>query len=121
MGWEYEKILAWSRPSYFYQTYSKTRRKKLFEINFKIMKYFFYIVRCSDDSLYSGITTDLKRRINEHNLDGKKGAKYLRAKKPVQLIYSEKFKDRNSALVREAEVKKLSKSKKEALIKKISL
>ncbi len=81
------------------------------------MTYFFYIVRCLDKSLYSGITTDLKRRIKEHNSDGKKGAKYLRAKKPVKLVYSEKFKDRNSALVREAEVKKLPKSKKEALIR----
>ena len=83
------------------------------------MKYFFYIVRCSDDSLYSGITTDLKRRIEEHNSDGKKGAKYLRAKKPVQLVYFEKFKDRNSALVREAEVKKLPKSKKKQILKKM--
>ncbi len=81
------------------------------------MKYYFYIVRCSDNSLYSGITTDLKRRIEEHNSDGKKGAKYLRAKKPVILVYSEKFKDRNSALVREAEVKKLPKPKKEELVK----
>ena len=80
------------------------------------MKYFFYIVRCLDDSLYSGITTDLKRRVDEHNSDGKKGAKYLRAKKPVKLVYSEKFKDRNTALVREAEVKKLSKMNKELLI-----
>ena len=80
------------------------------------MMYFFYIVRCSDDSLYSGITTDLKRRIKEHNSDDKKGAKYLRAKKPVKLVYSEKYKDRNSALVREAEVKKHSKMNKELLI-----
>lgn len=81
------------------------------------MRYYFYILRCSDDSLYSGITTDLKRRIKEHNSDGKKGAKYLRAKKPVKLVYFEKFKDRNSALVREAEVKKLPKPLKEILIK----
>jgi len=75
------------------------------------------MVRCADDSLYSGITTDLKRRIEEHNSTGKKGAKYLRAKKPVKLVYSKKFKDRNSALVREAEVKKLPKPQKERLIK----
>lgn len=81
------------------------------------MRYYFYIVRCSDNSLYSGITTDLKRRIDEHNFDGKKGAKYIRAKKPVTLVYSEKFKDRNSALIREAEVKKLKKFQKEKLIK----
>ena len=81
------------------------------------MTYYFYMVRCADDSLYSGITTDLKRRIKEHNSDGKKGAKYLRAKKPVKLVYSKKFKDRNSALVREAEVKKLPKPQKERLIK----
>src|SRR3989344_9639053 len=80
------------------------------------MKYFFYIVRCSDNSLYSGITTDLKRRIDEHNLDEKKGAKYLRSKKPVKLVYSEKFKDRASVQVREAEIKKMSKLNKELLI-----
>ena len=85
------------------------------------MRYYFYILRCSDDSLYSGITTDLKRRIKEHNSDGKKGAKYLRAKKPVKLVYFEKFKDRNSAQVREAEVKKFPKSQKEELINKIQL
>jgi len=80
------------------------------------MTYYFYMVRCADDSLYSGITTDLKRRIEEHNSTGKKGAKYLRAKKPVKLVYSKKFKDRNSALVREAEIKKLPKPQKERLI-----
>jgi putative endonuclease len=74
------------------------------------------MVRCADDSLYSGITTDLKRRIEEHNSSTKKAAKYLRAKKPVVLVYSEKYKDRNSALVREAEVKKLTKPQKEALV-----
>lgn len=81
------------------------------------MTYYLYIVRCSDNSLYCGITTDLERRIKEHNSNTSKGAKYLRAKKPVHLVYFEKFKDRNSALVREAEVKKFSKSKKESLIK----
>lgn len=80
------------------------------------MTYYFYIARCSDDSLYCGITTDLKRRVKEHNSNTSKGAKYLRAKKPVHLAYFEKLKDRNSALVRESEVKKLPKEKKEALI-----
>ncbi|MFH1827112.1 MAG: GIY-YIG nuclease family protein [bacterium] len=83
------------------------------------MSYYFYILRCLDNSLYSGITTDLKRRVREHNSSSSKGAKSLRAKKPVKLVYSEKHKDRNSALVREAKVKKFSKSKKEELIKKV--
>jgi putative endonuclease len=78
--------------------------------------YFFYILRCSDDSLYSGITTDLQRRVTEHNSDPKKGAKSLRGKKPVVLVYSETFPDLQSALKREREVKKWTKEKKEKLV-----
>lgn len=78
--------------------------------------YNLYIVRASDNSLYCGITNDLQKRINDHNSNNKKGAKYLRGKKPVELVYLEKHENKSSALKREAWVKKLSKEKKETLI-----
>ncbi|PIP15279.1 endonuclease, partial [Candidatus Roizmanbacteria bacterium CG23_combo_of_CG06-09_8_20_14_all_35_49] len=53
------------------------------------MSYYFYILRCSDNSLYCGQTNNLQRRINEHNFDKNKSAKYLRGKTPVKLVYSE--------------------------------
>jgi len=77
--------------------------------------YYFYILRCTDNSLYCGQTNNLERRIKEHNFDKNKSAKYLRAKKPVTLVYSEKFKTLQEALKREWEVKKWTKKKKEEL------
>lgn len=80
--------------------------------------YYFYIVRCSDNSLYCGQTNNLERRIKEHN-ESSKGAKYTRAKKPVKLVYSEEYPDIQSAMKREYEVKKWPKAKKEDLVKEI--
>lgn len=80
--------------------------------------YYFYILRCSDNSLYCGQTNNLQRRINEHNFDKNKSSKYLRTKKPVKLIYSEKYPTLQLAMKREWQVKKWSKTKKEALVKK---
>ena len=74
-----------------------------------------YIVACSDGSLYTGITTDRERRIAEHN-DSKKGAKYTRNRRPVDLVYSEMHPDRSTASKREYEVKKLSRAEKLKLI-----
>lgn len=82
------------------------------------MKYYFYILRCSDNSLYCGMTTNLENRLKEHNSTSTKGAKYLRAKKPVQLIYSEEYQDIKSAMRRELQIKKWTKAKKEALVKR---
>ena len=79
--------------------------------------YYFYILRCADNSLYCGMTSNLDKRIKEHNSDGPRGAKYLRAKKPVKVVYSETFPDIKSAMNREFQVKKWTKAKKEALIK----
>ena len=59
-----------------------------------------YIIKCSDESFYTGITTNLERRILEHN-DSKKGAKYTRNRRPVNLIYSESHPDRSTASKRE--------------------
>lgn len=79
--------------------------------------YYFYMVRCSDNSLYSGQTNNLQKRIREHNSAGQRGAKYLRARKPVELVYSEKYPTLQLAMQRERQVKKWNKYKKEALIK----
>lgn len=79
--------------------------------------YYFYILRCSDNSLYCGMTSNLDKRIKEHNSDSSKGAKYLRAKKPAKVVHTEKFPDIKSAMNRELQVKKWTKAKKEALVK----
>jgi putative endonuclease len=77
-----------------------------------------YLLRCSDSSLYCGITADLKKRLAEHNGEGgsKKGAKYTRSRRPVKLVYSRKFKDKSAAMREEARIKSLSRAEKLALI-----
>lgn len=67
--------------------------------------YYIYMVQCADETLYTGIAKDLKRRVKEHN-ESEKGAKYTRARRPVKLVYSEKFTDRSAASKREYEIKK---------------
>lgn len=74
-----------------------------------------YILRCADDTLYTGVTTDLARRIEEHNLSPK-AAKYTRVRRPVSLAYSEAFENRSAACVREAAIKKLTREEKKRLI-----
>lgn len=78
--------------------------------------YFVYIAKCSDDSLYSWITTDLKRREKQHNWEISWGAKYTLSRKPVKIVYFEKFENRSLATKREIELKKLKKSQKLKLI-----
>ncbi len=80
--------------------------------------FFVYIIECRDDSLYTGYTTDLGRRINEHESCDKKSAKYVRTKGFKQLLYSEELATLSLALKREAEIKKFTRSKKLALINK---
>ncbi len=75
---------------------------------------YFYLARCSNDSLYAGSCVDLQAREQKHN-EGK-GAKYTRAHLPVKIVYSEEFKTLPEALRREAEVKKWSKIEKEKLV-----
>jgi putative endonuclease len=78
------------------------------------MTHFFYLARCSDDSLYAGTCIDLKDREATHN-EGN-GAKYTRSRLPITIIYHETFKTLSAARKREAEVKKLSRAEKEKLI-----
>ena len=81
--------------------------------------WFVYILQCADRTLYTGITTDLERRTREHN-QGKAGAKYTKARRPVELIYSESAESRSEASSREARIKKLSREGKLQLIKRQS-
>ena len=74
-----------------------------------------YILKCTDDSLYTGWTNDLKKRITSHNAG--KGAKYTKARRPVELVYYEEFQTREEAMKREYAIKQLSRKEKEALIK----
>ena len=74
-----------------------------------------YIVECNDGSLYTGITTDIDRRVNEHN-HSNKGAKYTKTKRPVRLVYSESHTDRSESSKREYFIKQLKRSDKLKLI-----
>ncbi len=80
--------------------------------------WYVYLLRCSDNTLYTGITTDVARRIREHNDGGPLGARYTRNKRPVRLMYQEPAKSRSHATLREYEIKRLSREQKEAFIRK---
>ena len=75
-----------------------------------------YILRCCDGTLYTGITTDVDRRLEEHRTG--KGAKYTRGRGPLELVYQEVCGDKSTALKREAEIKKLPRTEKMKLIEK---
>ena len=80
------------------------------------MKFFVYLLRCADDTLYCGYTTDVARRVAVHNAG--KGAKYTRSRLPVVCVYHEEFATRNEALAREAAIKNYSRAQKLALLQK---
>ena len=77
--------------------------------------HYFYIARCRDQTLYSGYTTDIKKREATHNAG--KGAKYTRARLPVNIVYFEKFNSKSKAMKREAQVKGFTRENKLFLIK----
>ena len=74
-----------------------------------------YILRCSDDSLYCGWTTDLEHRVAAHNNGS--GAKYTRSRRPVVLVYTEQYEDKGAELSREWHIKRMSRNEKLELIK----
>lgn len=78
-------------------------------------RYYVYILECSDKSLYTGWTTNIDKRVQEHN-NGKDGAKYTRSRRPVKLVYAETFPSLSEALRRETGIKKLSRVEKVQLI-----
>ncbi|EKE10841.1 MAG: Endo/excinuclease amino terminal protein [uncultured bacterium] len=79
--------------------------------------YYVYIVQCRDKTFYTGITTDIERRLEEHN-SSKLGARYTSFRRPVNLAYAEKFDNRSEASKEEMRIKKLNKSEKIKLIEK---
>ena len=76
--------------------------------------WYLYILRCKDNTLYTGITTNVEKRLQQHRSG--KGAKYTRDRAPLELVYQQVCKDHTEALKREAFVKKLTRKDKEALI-----
>lgn len=74
-----------------------------------------YMLRCADGTLYTGITTDLARRVAEHNGDSGLGARYTRSRRPVALVYVESADSRAQASRREAAIKRLDRARKLAL------
>ncbi|MEG2262694.1 MAG: GIY-YIG nuclease family protein, partial [Raoultibacter sp.] len=78
------------------------------------MAYFVYLLRCSDKTLYTGITDDIEHRVAAHNSG--KGAKYTRGRGPVVVVHIEEYPDRSCALKREIAIKKLTRQEKQALI-----
>lgn len=83
------------------------------------MSWFVYMLRCNDGTLYTGVTTDLTRRVAEHNGEGAKGkgAKYTKARRPVTLAYQEAVFDQSAAQIREAALRRLTRAEKEILAK----
>lgn len=77
--------------------------------------WYVYFLRCNDNSLYTGITTDINRRLHQHN-NTKLGAKYTRAKRPVTLVFIESASDKSTASKREYQLRKLKKIQKERLV-----
>ena len=75
-----------------------------------------YMVRCSDNTLYTGIAMDVNRRVEEHNSDNRLGAKYTRTRRPVQLVYQEAVNSRSEAAKREHAIRTLNKKDKELLV-----
>ena len=78
--------------------------------------WFIYMVRCADNSLYTGIAKDVERRIHEHNSDDTSGAKYTKARRPVVLVYQEACESRSAATRREYEIRQLGRKGKEKLL-----
>ncbi len=82
--------------------------------------YYVYIVKCADETLYTGIATQLERQVEEHN-SSDKGAKYTRIRRPVTLVYNEEYPDRSTASKREYEIKKkMNRAEKLLLIKGVN-
>ena len=76
--------------------------------------WYVYVLRCADDTLYTGVTTDVARRVQEHN-ESPKGARYTRARRPVSLIHTEFFETRSAACAREAAIKRMPREEKLSL------
>ncbi len=81
-----------------------------------LKQWYVYIIRCADSTLYTGITTDVQRRLQEHTAGTKLAAKYVRGKQPLKLVFQLAVSDRGTASKIERKIKQLSKEQKENLI-----
>jgi len=81
------------------------------------MGHYVYILKCNDGTLYTGYTNNIVKRVFSHN-NLKSGAKYTKARRPVELVYSKKFRTKSQAMKRENEIKKIDRSEKIKLISK---
>jgi putative endonuclease len=79
-----------------------------------VSDHYVYVLRCADDTLYTGYTTDVERRVADH--DAGEGAKYTQGRTPVELVHVESFDSRSAAMSREYEIKQLSRTEKERLV-----
>lgn len=84
-------------------------------MNDSSVHFFVYIVRCSDNSLYTGMTQNVEKRLRMHNGEIPGGARYTRSRRPVRLVYRETVESHRDAMHRERQIKKFSKKKKEFL------
>lgn len=82
----------------------------------KDKRWWVYIVRCADGTLYTGVATDVARRVAEHNGAGKRAARYTRTRRPVTLVYRAPAANRSAACRREYRIKQLSRREKQQLI-----
>lgn len=78
--------------------------------------WYVYIVRCADDSFYTGISKDVRRRVDQHNANGMLGARYTRGRQPVELVYQETVDSRSAATRREQQIRRLGRGQKQLLI-----
>ena len=79
-----------------------------------VSDHYVYVLRCADDTLYTGYTTDPERRLREHNAG--EGAKYTRGRTPVEIVYREAYDTKSAAMSREYEIKQLSRRQKDRLV-----
>ena len=96
------------------QSTEREERKELIEV-VSLTPWFVYILCCADDTLYTGVATDLERRLHEHNHTSR-GARYTRIRRPVRLVYFESVADRSLACRRERVIKKYTRQEKQQLI-----
>ena len=102
-------LLVWLFYKQIGKLYKKYKRRKM-------ENYYLYILKCSDGSLYTGISTDPDRRLLEHNESNSRGSKYTRARRPVSLVFKKHVGSLSDALKLEHKVKKLSRIKKVGII-----
>jgi len=102
---------------YKYTINAKVRRAPIRKIVYStIMPYYVYIAECADKTLYTGITTDIVRREQQHNGERRGGAIYTASKRPVHIVYSEQYDTRSEALKREYDIKQLTKKQKMLMV-----